>query len=89
MVKVTTDERDEEDEEDEDSDDASEATEEVPLTFLAHLEIACSTLVAIAPRRPAGKKDEEDDDDDDADEERWMDGSGPGGSPLYMSSASK
>ena len=56
-----------EDDEEEGEELESEVEEEFPLTFLAHLEIASSTLAAIAPKRLAASRVEADSDEDEVD----------------------
>lgn len=86
-VRVTTDERDEDDEEEDDDDDDADEIDAgwVPRTFLAHLDIASSSLVAMAPKRPAAPcdEDEDEDEDEDTDDAREMTEGAPsgGGSP--------
>jgi hypothetical protein len=65
---VTTEDHDEPDEEDELEE--LDAADEFPLTFLDHLVIACSSLAAIAPKRP-GEAEEELEESDN------MEGAGP------------
>jgi len=54
--------------------------EELPLTCFAHLEIASSSLAAIAPMRPPAAREDEDEAEERDGEGRWW------SSPRYMSS---
>lgn len=68
-VRVTTDERDDEEEEEEEVDEDADEMDAfwVPRTFLAHLDIASSSLAAMAPSRPAAPSDEDEDDEEEED----------------------
>lgn len=86
FVRVTTEERLDVDEEEEEPDE-SDAFDEFPLTFLAHLVIASSSLAAMAPIRPPPKKEEEEEEEAEVMEMDEMEGTKSevgsfGGSPL-------
>lgn len=74
FVRVTTEECDDDDD-DELELDESDALEELPLTFLAHLEIASSSLAAMAPIRPPARNDDDDDEMEEAELDE-IDGAG-------------